>query len=102
MAVAGLLLPVRGVRRRVRLEKQREIEWCRNALREHRASRDAGADQRAGRLADVLAYRDHVEAVREWPFDTAAWLRFGLYLLIPVGSWLGGALVERVIDALLK
>jgi hypothetical protein len=28
--------------------------------------------------------------------------RFLLYLAIPLGSWLGGALVERLLDALLS
>jgi hypothetical protein len=28
-------------------------------------------------------------------------LRFGLLVLIPLGSWLGGALVERLVDATL-
>jgi len=40
--------------------------------------------------------------VREWPFDASTLVRFGLYLLIPLGSWAGGAFVERVIDALLE
>ena len=44
----------------------------------------------------------NVEALREWPFDNSTIGRFALYLLIPVGSWIGGALVERVIDVLLS
>ena len=42
-----------------------------------------------------------VESVREWPLGAPALLRFALYLLIPVGSWAGGAMVERAIDVLL-
>jgi hypothetical protein len=29
-------------------------------------------------------------------------LRFGLYLAIPLGSWLGGALVERLLTTALE
>ncbi len=54
-----------------------------------------------GHLADLLAYRAFVEGLREWPFDTSTLVRFALYTLIPVGSWLGGAFVERLLDRLL-
>ena len=39
--------------------------------------------------------------VNEWPIDYQARLRFGLYLVIPLGSWLGGAFVERTLSAVL-
>jgi len=54
-----------------------------------------------GRLADLLAYYDHLVDVREWPFDNRTLSRFVLYLLIPLGSWLGGALVERLVSSVL-
>ena len=37
----------------------------------------------------------------QWPFDWSTITRFGLYLLITVGSMIGGALVERVVDIVL-
>ena len=42
---------------------------------------------------------ERVEAVHEWPFDAGALRRLAFYLLIPLLSWSGGALVERLIDA---
>ena len=36
-----------------------------------------------------------------WPADSATFGRFSLYLLIPLGSWAGGAIVERFVDSLL-
>ncbi len=48
-----------------------------------------------------MAWESRIEGVREWPFDTGTFARFGLYLLIPLASWSGGALVERLIDGLL-
>jgi len=55
-----------------------------------------------GRLTDLLAYKTQVESTPEWPFDSSTLLRFGLYLLIPVASMIGGALVERVVDMVLE
>jgi hypothetical protein len=46
-------------------------------------------------------YEGRIASVPEWPFDTPTIARFGLYLLIPLGSWLGGALVERLLVDLL-
>ena len=48
-----------------------------------------------------MTWRDAVAQFREWPFDAAALRRFGLYLLIPADSWVGGALVERFVNAVL-
>jgi hypothetical protein len=42
-----------------------------------------------------------VEGVSAWPFDSSTAVRILLYLLIPLGSWAGGAIVERFIDSLL-
>jgi hypothetical protein len=104
VSAAGLLLPVRGAHLRIRAAKSAELDWCRERLREARA--EFAARPRPGAtdasLADLLAYRSFVEGVREWPFDASTLARFGLYLLIPLGSWAGGALVERVVDALLE
>ena len=55
----------------------------------------------AARLPPLLAYEARVTSVREWPFDTATLARFLVFLLVPLGSWLGGALVERLVDTLL-
>jgi hypothetical protein len=54
------------------------------------------------RLPGLLAWESRVESVPEWPIDAAALRRIALYLLIPLGSWVGGALVERLVDALLR
>jgi uncharacterized membrane protein YedE/YeeE len=104
VATATLVLPVRGVRDRIRAAKGAELERIHGALRgdPHALSGSAIAARAEGLgLADLLAYRSFVESVRESPFDTPTLLRFTLYLAIPLGSWLGGALVERLLGALL-
>ncbi|HSJ95999.1 MAG TPA: hypothetical protein VLC53_02940 [Myxococcota bacterium] len=88
---------LRGARDAIAAAKRAELAASRQALRAARA--DALG---ARPLADVLAWRGFVESVPEWPFDAPTLLRLALYLAIPVGSWLGGALVERLVDALLS
>jgi hypothetical protein len=101
-AASGMLLPVRGVHGRIRAEKHRRLAWCQERLRTLQADSAGRPDGPTTReLADVLTLRSHLESVREWPFDTSTLLRFALYLLIPLGSWLGGAMVERLVDQLL-
>lgn len=96
----ALLLPLRGVRKQIRLAKRAELGWCREQLRTARASLAAG-DGKAGELQDLVAWETRVAGIHEWPVDASTFMRFALYLLIPLGSWAGGAIVERVLDALL-
>jgi hypothetical protein len=104
-ATAALLLPVRGVHLRIRTAKLDELDRVNRAIHG-----DAEALHRSAlskretipSLADLVAYRSLVDAAREWPFDASTFRRFGLYLMIPLGSWMGGALVERLIDGLLE
>lgn len=97
----GLMLPLRGIRKKFRVAKDKELEWCRQSLK---ASRDAlksgSSDGRS--IADTLAFRTMIEDLRNWPFDNSTLVRFTLYLLIPLGSWLGGAFVERGLDLMLS
>ena len=101
---AIVILPMRGVQRLISRLKQEELERVAAAISSDRA---ALADSRLAAqaetlsLADLLAYRDTITSVREWPVRSPTFLRLFLLLLIPVGSWLGGALVERMLGSLL-
>ena len=53
------------------------------------------------RIEELVAWEARIQAVGEWPLDAPALRRFLLYSLIPLGSWAGGALVERFVDSLL-
>ena len=104
LAAAALLLPARGVRDRVRRAKREELERVRQAIQGNTdALANSAIAKRAGSvgLVDLLAYRQYVDSVREWPFDAPMLGRFALFTLLPLGSWLGGALVERVLGSLL-
>ena len=101
-AALGMLMPVRGAHSVIRAEKQRRLAWCQERLHALQTDPVAGEEAPSTRdLADVLTLRSHLEAVREWPFDTSVLVRLAFYLVIPLGSWAGAALVERVVDAFL-
>jgi len=98
VAVAALLMPARRLHRNIREAKYRELDQLQSELHRVRDDVSAGRATEGGRLADLLAYRSYLEEIREWPFDNPTMMRFLLYLMIPIGSWLGGALVERVVS----
>jgi hypothetical protein len=103
VAAVGLLLPLVGIRRLIRSTRSRELKWCdaelRSARDEMKGREEAG---QAGRFGELYAYRQRLGEVSEWPLDAPSFVRFSLYLLIPLGSWLGGALVERLVDAVVQ
>ena len=68
-------------------------------IRERTKLQQGGAEH--SRIDQVVAYRGVIEGVSAWPFETSTFTLILLYLLIPLGSWAGGALVERLIDSLL-
>lgn len=97
----ALVLPLRGVHRRITQAKTVELEWVDAKLRQQRSVLRSGQDRTSGDLSDLASYRELVRAVPDWPIGTSGYLRFGLYLLIPVVSWSAAALVERLVDALI-
>jgi hypothetical protein len=106
VAAAALLLPVWGVHRRLAEKKRAELDRLCAQIGSAQAqllesAADAPTDV-ATRLATLLTLKQHVEAAREWPFDVPTLARFALYIAIGLGSWLGGALVERMLDVALS
>lgn len=91
------VLPLLSLRRRIVAAKQSELE---RIHRELRAGREGGGESDA-RLAYLLAWRAAVEDVREWPVNAPTLIRSLLLAALGLGSWLGGALVERLLGALL-
>ncbi len=101
LAGISLVLPVRSVHRAIRDAKRAELARVEQELRRERDAVMRGDARQSGRLADLLGYLRYVEDLSAWPFDASMLRRFGLYLLIPLASWVCGALVERAIDTLL-
>jgi len=100
VAWIGLILPLRGIRRKIAEAKTRELDWCKAAVKTAIEQLKSG-DKSGKSLAELVAYRNLIENTRSWPFDNPTLTRFALYLLIPLGSMLGGALVERGLDLIL-
>jgi hypothetical protein len=105
VAAVAFVLPVRGLRRQIRARKAEELAKVREDIRRNRGlAAESGTEsaEAGGRLPGLLAYMNQIESVREWPFDAPTLTRFFLYVAIPLGSWVGGALVERLLGAALE
>jgi len=107
--VAGLSLvrPVQIVHVRLQVAKHAELERVRTriaAMKEVVLARnfDDQKSSAASTLMGLIAYESRVESVREWPFDIPTLLRTGFLALLAIGSWLGGAVVERALGAMLE
>lgn len=107
MAIVGavgvftLLLPVRGAHRAIRAAKDAELRGVRAAIARTRAAAlVAGADdaEAAMRLGGLLAFEARIAGVGEWPFDVGTLVRFALFLGLPLGSWIAGALVDWLVS----
>lgn len=100
-----VILTARGVHRAILRTKAVDLERVRTEIAREREAA-VGADEErktvaSQRLPGLLAYEARVERVRDWPFDLPVLLRFGLYVLILLGSWVAAALVERLLGAAL-
>jgi len=103
VAVVGLILPVRGVHRRIREAKQEELAWALKGI--HKAQmrlKDSSADTVSSQMADLITYHQFIDEVPEWPFRISTFVRIILYLLIPLASWAGGLFVELLLKRLLS
>jgi hypothetical protein len=93
-------LPIWPVHQRIRKLKQRELERI-----EARISPLAGAGDsplnggaELQQLLPLLAYQREISSVSSWPFDLGVLTRLGLYMVIPPLTWLGAALLEKLLD----
>jgi len=102
--VVGLfsfLGPMVGVRRRLVEERTEELERVRGRIRMHVAAAPTVRVDSADSLADLLAWEKRLEHAHVWPIDASTLGRFGFYVALGLGSWVGAALVERALGAAL-
>lgn len=100
MATFAFVGPLVALRHNILAAKHAELDRLRAQIREARARADADVD--SPRLANSVACYQLIESVREWPVDAANLLKFIGYLLLGLGSWLGGAVVEQMLDSALR
>ncbi len=103
-ALAAFVIPLLGPHRRLRELQQRELSRVRAALRQ---TRDAMLAPDAphfagGRLADLIAYETRIEGASTWPIEASTLPRFGLYLALGMGSWVGAGLVQHAVETALR
>ena len=85
--------------------KNSELDRLRDEIRIERvAITEKALDENASnpKLANLIAYYQLIKGTREWPINAAGLLRFIVYLFIGLGSWLGGAVVELLLDRTLS
>ncbi len=104
LATFSMLRPMQIVHGRLHEAKRGELKRVREKIanaKEASLSNHTIASDQAALLPGLLAYEVRIESVREWPFDTPTLLRFAALALLAVGSWLGGAVVERALGAVI-
>ena len=100
MATFAFVGPLVALRQSIMVAKHTELDGLRDQIREARDRSDEALS--SPQLANAVAYYQLIESAREWPVDAANLLKFIGYLFLGLGSWLGGAVVERILDSALR
>ncbi len=101
LVMVALIAPTRGVHLRIAAVKATELARVTEAIRSERAAtlapRYADRPPEDARLGNLIQYQEFVNSIREWPFDLSIVARSVLLIALGAGSWLGGAVVERLL-----
>jgi hypothetical protein len=100
IATFAFVAPLVALRHAIQAQKRAELDQLREQIREARAQTGDTGD--SPRLANLVGYYQLIDSAREWPVDAANLLKFLGYLLLGLGSWLGGAVVERILDSAIR
>ncbi len=105
MAIGAYVVPLIGVHSNIVAVKRATLDRLRDEIRIEReliSNKQSDTSSDSPNLANLIAYYQLIEGSREWPINAANLLRFFMYLLIGLGSWLGGAFVELMLDRTLS
>ncbi|MGI9325646.1 MAG: hypothetical protein ACR2PZ_10535 [Pseudomonadales bacterium] len=97
--VLALILPAWGVHLQIKVRKQSELKHIRKAIALRRDPDTRSVDDAQQLRADLALERRLLE-ISEWPFDAGTYGRVLLYIMLGLGSWVGAALVERLLESL--
>jgi hypothetical protein len=104
LVTVALVAPTLGVHRSIGIAKVKELARVTQAIREERNAtltpRQAHAPPEDSRLGNLIQYQTFVKSLKEWPFDLSIASRSLLLILLGAGSWVGGAIVERLLNVL--
>ncbi len=94
------LIPLLPIRAKIKSRKSEELASIQHQINQITGSHDSLIENDAAlqRLQPLLDYRREVHQVPEWPFDSPAFFRLMFYLFIPPLTWVGAALIERLVD----
>lgn len=95
----ALLLPTWGIHQRLKAQKNADLKDIRAAIAARRDPQTRSLDD-AQQLRADLALEQRLMDASEWPLDAGSYARVIVYILLGLGSWVGAALVERVLDTL--
>jgi hypothetical protein len=103
LSAAGMsfFLAVYGVHRAIHTLRRSTLDRLNEQIR-HAVSGRSVATLEDASLGNLIAYRGLIDGVSEWPFSLSTLLRTGLVVAVGVGSWLGGALMERFVNIMLQ
>jgi len=96
-ALAAFMMPALGIQQRTHQEKRLKTERLLDSIGKL-ANRAELSDSEYTRLSALLALEARIQNIREWPFDASNISRFILYIGIGLASWVGAALVEKILD----
>jgi hypothetical protein len=98
LAIIALLLPMRGMHLRIREQKDKELDVLKRHIHEEQIKLLEKTSSSSDRIVGLLAMESRIERVYEWPFDVGSLSKVLLYLMLGLGSWVGAALVERLLE----
>ncbi len=101
--LALFLIPVWPLHQRLQTAKHDELAMINHQLEHVRPEGVTALDnaESLDQINRLLLYRREIREASEWPFDMPALTRLGLYLILPLLTWVGAALIESLVDALL-
>lgn len=103
MVSISFFFSVVGLRQSIRRAKKEALDALVVQIRTTEARLAAGRPPGGGpSMADLVSFHSFVERVREWPMGGSTVLRGTLVAALAAGSWLGGALVERLVETALR
>lgn len=97
-ALLMVSLPIWSLHTRLIQAKSSAIAEIDTAIAHTGKTADSGELER---LNALLARRDYLHGLRNWPMDLSTFSRLVLYVFIPPLAWVGAALVEFMLDSYL-
>ena len=94
------MIPVIGMARRIHQRKEIELNGIQHALRDLGPARDLAQSGHLTKSAQLLAYRSFVHSVPIFPYNVTTFVRIGLFLLIPLWSWVASAIVDQGVGSI--